>query len=204
MGGVARYSDWESGSEVDAVSDRELLERLRDGDASAFDALYEAYRPRLYAYLLRMTRRPDVAEDLLEETWLRLIRRPPRPEATPGMSAWLFTVAHNLFVSWCRWRLLDAERVGEFARQTLRRSPAPAPLEALTSDEETRRIEVALARLPARSREALLLVGVEGMTPAEAATVCAIAPEAMRARLMRARRQLAEELGSDTSRRSER
>lgn len=202
---MERYSDAERCSGVDAVSDRELLQRLREGDGSAFDALYDAYRPRLYAYLLRMTRRPDVAEDLLAETCLRLVRLPPAPDATPNVGAWLFTVAHNLFVSWCRWRLLDAERVGELARQGgLQRPAGPDPLEALAGGEEARRLEAALARLPARARAALLLVGVEGLTPGEAAAVCAIAPEAMRARLARARRQLAEDLGRDRPRRKER
>ncbi|MGE5199433.1 MAG: sigma factor, partial [Rhodospirillaceae bacterium] len=50
-----------------------LVARLRDGDAAAFDAVYEAYRARLYSFLARLSRSRDVAEDLAEETWLRLV-----------------------------------------------------------------------------------------------------------------------------------
>ncbi len=180
---------------MDQETERELVARLRAGDAGAFDAIYDAYRPRLHAYLLRMARRGDVAEDLLEETWLRLISHPPPDGPETRLAAWLFTVARNLFVSWSRWRLLDAERIGELARITLHAAPPPGPLEELSRSERERALERALARLPARSREALILVGIEGMAPAEAAAVCAVRPETMRARLMRARRLLARELG---------
>jgi RNA polymerase sigma-70 factor (ECF subfamily) len=184
---------------VEQETERALVARLREGDAPAFDAIYDAYRPRLYAFLLRMCRRREVAEDLLAETWLRLIARPPAPHAELKLAPWLFAVARNLFLSWRRWRLLDAERVGELARITLRAPPPEGPLDDLARSERERALERALARLPAPAREALLLVGGEGLTPSEAAAVCGIAPEAMRARLMRARRTLERELsGADT------
>jgi len=184
---------------VEQETERALVARLRAGDASAFDAIYDAYRARLFAYLLRMARHREVAEDLLEETWLRLITHPPPADAELKLTPWLFTVARNLFLSWSRWRLLDAERVGELARMTLRAPPQPGPLDEVARGEREQALEQALARLPARAREALLLVGVEGLTPGEAAAVCGIAPEAMRARLMRARRLLAHEMSDAAS-----
>ena len=51
-----------------------LVARLRAGDPGAFDEVYDAYRPRVFAFLLRMTRNRALAEDLLDETWLRLAR----------------------------------------------------------------------------------------------------------------------------------
>lgn len=52
--------------------ERSLVARLRAGDTGAFDDVYGAYRPRVFAFLLRMSRSRTVAEDLLDETWLRL------------------------------------------------------------------------------------------------------------------------------------
>ena len=184
---------------MEQETEQALVARLRAGDTSAFDAIYDAYRARLFAYLLRMARHREVAEDLLEETWLRLIAHPPPAGPELKLTPWLFTVARNLFVSWSRWRLLDAERVGELARMTLRAPPPPGPLDDVERGEQDQALERALARLPTRAREALLLVGVEGMTPGEAAVVCGIAPEAMRARLMRARRLLAHEMSHAAS-----
>lgn len=189
---------------MEQETERELVDRLRNGDASAFDAIYAEYRARLYAYLLRMSRHPEVAEDLLEETWLRLISRPPVPDDGLKLAPWLFTVARNQFLSWSRWRALDAERIGELARITLRAPPAADPLQELARSEQERALEEAMGRLPAGAREALLLVGVEGMTPSGAAAVCGITPVAMRARLMRARRLLERELERPPARSAER
>jgi RNA polymerase sigma factor (sigma-70 family) len=70
----------------------------------------------------------------------------------------------------------------------------PSPYEATAANELERRVETALASLPRVYREVLLLVWVEGLTPAEAALVCGIRPDALRQRLSRGRALLAEEL----------
>lgn len=176
---------------MEAARERELLDRLGRGDAEAFDALYEAYRPRLFAFLARLSRRREVAEDLLEETWLRLVQRAHAfPSETP-LGPWLFTVARNLFVSYCRNRLLETQRVAELTRLSGEPRPGESPFESLASNELQARLERALACLSAADREVLLLVGVEGMTPAAAAGVCGVSAEALRQRLSRARARLA-------------
>ena len=74
-------------------------------------------------------------------------------------------------------------------------APAPpSPFEATAANEMQQRVERAIASLPRSYREVLLLVGVEGLTPAEAAVVCGVRPDAMRQRLSRARALLAERL----------
>jgi RNA polymerase sigma-70 factor (ECF subfamily) len=72
-----------------------------------------------------------------------------------------------------------------------------SPFEAAARAELERRVEAALARLPLRDRELLLLVGVEGLTPSEAAGVCGVPAVTLRARLHRAREKLAAELSVD-------
>ena len=71
-------------------------------------------------------------------------------------------------------------------------SPRPSPFDSTVANETGERLDEALAALPAIYREALLLVAVEDMKPAEAAAVCGITPEAMRQRLSRARAMLAQ------------
>lgn len=61
-------------SGVDRDTELALVERLRQGDADAFDEVYAAFNTRLFAFLVRLSRRREVAEDLLEETWLRLVK----------------------------------------------------------------------------------------------------------------------------------
>jgi RNA polymerase sigma-70 factor (ECF subfamily) len=179
---------------MDRESELDLVARLRAGDAAAFDVVHESFNRRLFNFLARLSRRREVAEDLVEETWLRLVARAPRLDRDTRLGPWLFTVARNLYVSHCRSRLVeDSHAVGLIGLWPIG-SPSPSPFESAVASEAGRRIETALASLPVAYREALLLVAVEGLRPAEAAMVCGIAPEAMRQRLSRARALLARRL----------
>ncbi len=171
-----------------------LVARLKDGDAAAFEAVYEAYRPRLFGFLVRLSRRRDVAEDLLEETWLRLVARAGELRDDTRLGPWLFMVARNLHASWRRSRALEAERVAVLAPCWPEPERGESPFEATARSETERRIEAALARLPLRDREVLLLVAVEGLAPVAAAASCGLTPEALRKRLQRARERLAVEM----------
>jgi RNA polymerase sigma-70 factor (ECF subfamily) len=103
-------------------------------------------------------------------------------------------VARNLYHSYCRSRAISDAAADALVSLWPGGSPRPSPFEEAAARELEGRLERALARLPANHREALLLVGVEGMTPAEAAGVCGLTPEAFRQRLSRARAALDIEL----------
>jgi RNA polymerase sigma-70 factor (ECF subfamily) len=168
-----------------------LVARLKAGDPAAFEAIYEAFRPRLFSFLARLSRRRDVAEDLLEETWLRLVTRAPVLTDDTRLGPWLFTVARNLFASWCRHRAVDESRILDFALSWPSALPRESPFESAARGETERRLEAALARLPNGDREVLLLVAGEELSPAEAAAILGLSPEALRKRLQRARERLA-------------
>ena len=176
---------------MDRETELDLVRRLRDGDEEAFDAVYEAFRAPLFTFLRRLGRRRDVAEDLLDETWLRLVAsaRSLRPDTR--LAAWLFTVARNLYASYCRSRLPREARTVELVDLWPVADEGPSPVELVEAGELARRVERALAALPLRHREVLLLVAGVGMAPAEAAAVCGVTPEALRQRLSRARAALA-------------
>jgi RNA polymerase sigma-70 factor (ECF subfamily) len=171
-----------------------LVARIKAGDPAAFEAVYEAFRPRLFSFLARLTRRRDVAEDLLEDTWVRFVARRRELADDTCLAAWLFTVARNVHASWCRHRAIDADRVSELAPSWPSPRPGETPFEATARTETEQRLERALARLPVRDREVLLLVSVEGLAPSEAARALGVAPEALRKRLQRAREHLVEEM----------
>ena len=181
-------------TDMDRESELELVAQLRTGDAAAFDRIYGEFNARLFSFLARLSRSRDVAEDLLEETWLHFVDRAPklRPDTTIG--PFLFTVARNLYVSYCRSRVLEDSQTVDMIGFWSLGTPRPSPFESTVASETGRRIEVALSELPALYREALLLVAIEGMRPAEAAMVCGITPEAMRQRLSRARAAIARRL----------
>ena len=183
---------------MDPDTEQALVERLRRGDEAAFDAVYDAFNLRLFTFLLRLTRRHHVAEDLLEETWLRLVKHGHRLRPDTRLGPWLFTVARNLHVSYVRARMIeDSTAVGLMTLWpfSVERS---SPFEATAVSELERRIERALASLPPASREVLLLVGVAGLDHSDAADVCGITPEALRQRLHRARAMLARAIEMET------
>jgi len=184
---------------MDRETELALVARLRAGDPDAFDAVHDAYHSRLYNFLARLSRRREVAEDLLEETWLRLVATADRLRTDTRLGPWLYTVARNLFYSYCRSRALDDACASGLIGLWPTGTPPPSPFEETAARELERRMERALARLPAQQREVLLLVGVENLTPAEAAVICSLNPEAFRQRLSRARAALARELDSATS-----
>ena len=181
--------------------DRELtlVDQLRRGDEKAFDAVYDAFNIPVLTFLLRLSRRRDVAEDLLEETWLRLVTHAHRLRPDTRLAPWLFTVARNLYVSYLRSRQIeDSTTAGLMTLWPLSIEPS-SPFETTAASELERRIESALATLPAASREVLLLVGIAGLDHTEAASVCGITPEALRQRLHRARSMLARALERETT-----
>jgi len=175
----------------------EIVHRLRAGDSTAFDAVYAAFNARLFSFLVRLSRRREVAEDLLEETWLRLVAHAGRLRPETRLGPWLFTVARNLHVSYCRSRLLEESHTAGLIGLWPFEWPRPSPFEETAATEMERRIESAIASLPSAYREVLLLVGIEGFLPAEAAAVCGITPEALRQRLSRGRALLLRRLETD-------
>jgi RNA polymerase sigma-70 factor (ECF subfamily) len=172
---------------MDRDTELDLVRRLAARDSAAFDAVYAEYHGRVFGFLARLSRRHDVAEDLAEETWMRLVAHAPRLRPDTCLAAWLFTVARRLYVSYCRSRLVEDSGLGGLLGVWPVGSLPPSPFEAAAAGELEQRLERALSSMPARYREALLLVGVEGFTPAEAAAICGVKPEAFRQRLSRAR-----------------
>jgi RNA polymerase sigma-70 factor (ECF subfamily) len=179
---------------MDRDTELALVERLRQGDADAFDAVHQAFNSVVFTFLVRLSRRRDVAEDLLEETWLRFVKHARRLRADTRLGPWLFTVARNLHVSYQRSRALEDSAAEGLMALWPFNPERSSPFEAAAASELERRIERALAAMPAASREVLLLVGVAGLDHSDAADVCGVTPEALRQRLHRARETLSRAL----------
>jgi len=172
---------------------------LQRGDRTAFDAAYARYRRRLYAFLVRLSGKPEIAEDLFQETWLKLARSAHRLADDTDLGAWLFTVARNAWVSHRRWTALDVGRLIALGEESRPRShPAQPGVDLDARTDAARRLaelETAVAELSPKLREAILLVGIEGFEPDRAAAILGIRPDALRQRLARARAQLVARLG---------
>jgi RNA polymerase sigma-70 factor, ECF subfamily len=163
--------------------------RLRRGDADAFDALLTRYQNRLYRYLLRLTADPAAAQDLFQETWLKVITRIHRYDESRPFEPWLFAVARNLAFDHLRKaspQSLDEPSDSGEARVARLGAEGPGSLEQLLERERRSLLERRLQELPALYREALTLRFEEEMTFEEIADVLSAPVSTVKSRVQRA------------------
>jgi RNA polymerase sigma-70 factor, ECF subfamily len=172
--------------------DHELIRRVGAGDHTAFHALVERYRSPLYAFILRMVGRPQVAEEIVQEAFVRAFRAAPRYRPDAPVSTWLFQIAHRLSMN----EAAKAHHFHEVAGEAPDRpSEAPGPLEEVERRQLSRTIEEALGQLPPEQRAAVLLARFEDMSYREIGLVLGVSDGAVDGLLQRARRSLAKRLG---------
>jgi RNA polymerase sigma-70 factor (ECF subfamily) len=167
-------------------SDLELMLAVKDGDRTAFEQLYLRYRDRLYAFLVRYTGDPASAQDLFQETFLRVFRDRGKYEHRAAFSTWLFTIARNLFLD----SLKRAATPGTFPEpETATLSipdPTPGPLETLQEQEAKAVLRRAVASLPEEDRVILLLSRFEGLRYGQIAEILGTSEGAVKVRAHRA------------------
>lgn len=177
---------WESGFAVDSD-----VAQLRRGDLDALSALVTRYQNRLYRYLLRVVRQPAEAEDLFQNTWIRVAEKIGQYDPNRSFEAWLFTLARNLAIDHLRRirpESLD-EPIGEEGGETgasRLRSREPAAYERIASQERSSRIGESLETLPVPYREVLTLRFEEEMKLEEIAEVLGAPLSTVKTRLRRA------------------
>jgi RNA polymerase sigma-70 factor (ECF subfamily) len=143
----------------------------------------------LRAYAISLTRDIHQAEDLVQETVLKAISKQEKFEADTNLQAWLFTIQRNLFFSGHRKTQREVEDADGAHAATL--VTIPDQEDHITVQD----LEAALAKLPQEQREAILLIGVEGMAYEEAAEVLGVKVGTIKSRVNRARNRLAELMG---------
>lgn len=178
-----------------------LVAALRNGDAAAFDRAYDEHRDRVYGFLVRLSGRTDVAQDLFQETFLKLAKSATSLRPDTDIAAWLFTVARNEFLSHRRKLGARPREEAEPDEPQHAAESSNDPERQLTAAREIARVETALAAVPEAYREVLLLVAVEGLETDQVCAVLGLKPDALRQRLSRARAMLAEKLASSVTRR---
>jgi RNA polymerase sigma-70 factor, ECF subfamily len=172
--------------------------RLRSGDAEVLAQLVERYQHRLYRYLLRLVSRPSTAEDLFQQTWLRVMERIKYYDPRRSFEGWLFAVAHNLAIDYLRRRQpesLDEPLPSGETQSDLTRSDKPGALELLMSKERSGLVLEAVSELPLAFREVISLRFEEEMKLEEIATVLSLPMGTVKTRLHRALKALRQILG---------
>ena len=171
-------------------SDEQLMMRVRRGDQMAFSALMRRHLNGVHAYLARLTRSSSDAEDLTQETFLRVWHKAHTYQ--PGrvkVSTWLHRIGHNLCIDQFR----KHREVTNFTL-TEATSDAFGPLEEQALRETRALLEAAISKLPENQRAAILLCQVQGFSNAEAAEIMSVNVRALESLLARARRTLRQQV----------
>ncbi len=181
-----------SRSDQDAALEAEWLAALRQASPQAFEAVYAHYRVRIYSFLLRLCGRRDLADDLLQDTFVQLARHATRLPADVRLSPWLFTVARNRYLSQRRTTLfrLDQLRAWFVGARADSDELSVSPQSVVAQRQAVARLERAIQALSPSLREVVLLVCVEELEQDQAAAILGIQPAALRKRLERGRAQL--------------
>ena len=168
---------------------QDTVVRMRRGDPDALTALISRYQHRLYRYLLRLVREPAAADDLFQQTWLRVMEKIGQYDGRRNFEAWLFSVAHNLAID--AWRgkrgesIEEAADSGQLPGGRLRGSQ-PDALERLLDFERGAMLAASMHELPAIHREVLTLRFEEDMKLEEIAEVAGVPLSTVKSRLKRA------------------
>lgn len=181
--------------------DIRLMLRVRDDDQAAFAALVERYQHRLVGIMGHLVGRPDEAEDLAQEVFLRVYRNRHKYTPRAKFSTWLFTIANNLALNALRDRhrrpvvrleVPDPASSGPWQTEQLVAHRDQPPTHQLQQAELADVVRRALDQLNDRQRMAVVLNKFEDMNYAEIAEVMGLTQKAVKSLLSRARARLRE------------
>ncbi len=179
----------------------QLMQRYVDGDAAAFRALYALLAPKLLGYLAKMTRDRAVADDLLQQTFLKVHRA--RGAWVPGAdpTPWIYAIAHRTFLDEVRRTQRAVVKVGKDDELPDVKASIDGAAEGASDGapdpEQTRAALAALESLPPQQREAVVLTKLDGKSIAEAAAIAGTTPGAMKVRAHRGYVALRKALGAE-------
>jgi len=183
-----------------AASDEELLAAYAAGDARAFGELYDRHERAIYRFFLRQGATRESADDLLQDTWLAVVRNAASFEPRAKFTTWLYTVARRKMID--QWRARDvalsltaavnddAANDADSMQIDVPARDADRPDHQVIARAEARAFVAAVEALPAPQREAFLLQAEGGMSLDEIAAATGAAHETVKSRLRYAMNKL--------------
>lgn len=162
---------------------------LKRNDPALLDQLIEQYQHRLLRYLLFLTGKREVAEDLFQETWMRVLLRGAQYNGKARFDTWLFTIARNLVIDLSRKRQMSSldemSEAGEDERPFEVAMDGPSPFEQFATREDRAEVAEVLMRLEPNYREVLTLRFHEELSLEEIASVTRAPLSTVKSRLYR-------------------
>ena len=185
--------DRSSGAGLQELRDEDLIVKVQEGDRRAFDEIVARYKGRLYSFILRMVKDPTTADELTQETLIRVFIHAEKYREIARFSTWIFTIATNLVRNTMRKRsrrprLLSLNPAPE-ENEAIIDPPDPTadPSRGIEGEELGDLIAQATSKIPEKYRIPFLLREVEELTYEEIQQVTGLKLGTVRSRINRAR-----------------
>lgn len=179
---------------AEADVDQQLMSQYSQGDTSAFESLYQKHKGGLYRYFVRQIGDLQLAEDLYQETWGRVIKAASSYETSAKFTTWLYRIAHNLLIDHVRAvkpvDLFSEAFTEEQDADSFLPSDTQAPDTQFEEGVKAKLLKHCISLLPTVQKEALLLSMEGGFTAGGIAEVVGISLEATKSRIRYANQSL--------------
>lgn len=178
--------------------ERSTIRRAQRGDPKAIEALIRGYQDQLFAFMLRMTGKPDIAEDMVQEAFVRVLKNLDRFDARFRFSTWLFTIAKRLYVNYMQKMhpSFDSDVVNGFSGESA--APGRSSEELETMENLRGVLSRALGTLTGQQREIVLLYHQQNWSITDIALHLHMPEGTIKSHLHRARRRMRREIDDDT------
>lgn len=175
-----------------STTDELLAIRCQLGETGAIDALIARWHGPLWTYARRVTGADDVADDVVQDVWMQIVRGLPGLKAPASLRAWMFSIARRRLMDRLR-RQYAAPSFSDTDLDVLQ-APDDALLDEQPLVDEIAQMHEALATMPAVERDTLALFYLQELSLQEMSDVLGVPIGTIKSRLFRARRQLRERL----------
>lgn len=152
------------------INETELRQRISWGDEAAFYTLYNHYRPLLRHFALNLTKSDADAEDILQETFIRVWLFRDRIEEVENMRAWIFTVSARVCYEFLRRQLNYRKKIESFSHLPGTKPEQPTPYDAFKLGEVSALIKEVVEAMPAKRRQIFQMSRDENLKPSEIAS----------------------------------
>jgi RNA polymerase sigma-70 factor (ECF subfamily) len=202
----------EAARDARAADERALVARIRSGEQAAFEVMFRRYYEPLWRFVVGYVESPEVARELVHDVFFRVWERRERWDLATSLSAYLYSAARNTALNHLRrarqeglWAqataraVEDAERddsVAAVADVALLGGPAAGVDDGVVAREEVAALRRAVAQLPERQRQALVLRSFHGLTHPEVAVVLGVSVKAVESLMVRALASLRKRLAN--------
>jgi len=183
-------------SKPSLYSEQDLLQPASEGDERSFALIYKRYYPQLRPFILKYADSALEAEEIIQETFIRVWLSREKLTEIENLHAWIFKIASNEYLSALRKKLKDRERMGALIRNNRPGGAEASPFDLVNIEEIRQAVKEAVASLPAQRRRIYQMSRDEGLKIAEIAERLSISPQTVKNALTACLRYIREYLSA--------